>query len=971
MYTVRTRAIGLIVVFLIVVSFTLLLGTEQVATATSLPQQVGSGEMIAGQGSASPQRATANLSEEPPELTEEQLQRLEEALALSQQPGPTLQVDPATSDLVPQPDMPETMSGSAMSLFDISDTAAPQAPGDYVFFRNVDIRDTANLAGNVSSINEPSADARDDAIFMTGNFYAAFSTDRGQFWQFVDPATTFPANDGGFCCDQVVIYDQSRDLMFWLLQYWNDGTDNRQRLAVIHGSDLQAGMTGTNWYYYDFFPDSVGLPDSDRWFDYPKMALSDDFLYINTNVFEVTQNCGTPTNPKHCWTDSAAWRIPLDELNVGGTINYQFFTRSDTPSLMPVDGTTATMYWGTHNSLSEVRIYRWAENSGTVFWDDVGIALWSSGPQTCLTPDGFNPCNSSDGRMLAGWLANGNIGFMWNAGQDDNFPFPYVNAARFDESTRSLVDQPLIWNPEHAWLYPSVAVNGRGHIAGSVFVAGGDFYSQMNIFIDDDFSNPPPPGWENYYVRESTHGPSNDRWGDYVASRRHEQYPNTWISTGFTLQGGSGNNNARPQLVWHGRVRDQPPSTPDNDDFDSPKNLTLSGIGSQSTIQATTAVDDPLASCGSSTTRRQSHSVWYRFTPPSTSSYTFSTEGSNYDTVLALWIGSRGVLIQRGCNDDVESDFTSSLTQVLNDDTTYYIEVMSFGSGSGGQLSLDIVRNQPIQPANLQAPNVIGNQIDLTWDDNSEDESYFIIERSLNSATNLNAATDWLEIGTTTNNSYSDTAVECNTTYYYRIRAYRDIDGQFSDYSNTVSATTEICIVYIPLILNNFVTAPDLVIEEVIVTESDAVACIRNEGSVTSTKSFWVDLYVDPAPEPTGVNQVWADGRSQHGLVWGGTTTIAPDELLCLTIGDDYFWPSLSDFPASLPEGTPIYVQVDSANAGTSYGNVLETHEVNGSAYNNILGPVFSTSGNTLTASFNSFPKGKAIETNQPLPTRP
>jgi len=36
-------------------------------------------------------------------------------------------------------------------------------------------------------------------------------------------------------------------------------------------------------------------------------------------------------------------------------------------------------------------------------------------------------------------------------------------------------------------------------------------------------------------------------------------------------------------------------------------------------------------------------------------------------------------------------------------------------------------------------------------------------------------------------------------------------------------------------------------------------------------------------------------------------------------------------------------VQVDSANANTTYGAVLENHEMASWAYNNILGPVLST----------------------------
>ena len=42
--------------------------------------------------------------------------------------------------------------------------------------------------------------------------------------------------------------------------------------------------------------------------------------------------------------------------------------------------------------------------------------------------------------------------------------------------------------------------------------------------------------------------------------------------------------------------------------------------------------------------------------------------------------------------------------------------------------------------------------------------------------------------------------------------------------------------------------------------------------------------------------------------------------------------------------GTLIYAQVDSANASTAYGTVLETHESMGEAYNNILGRCFQPS---------------------------
>jgi hypothetical protein len=66
-------------------------------------------------------------------------------------------------------------------------------------------------------------------------------------------------------------------------------------------------------------------------------------------------------------------------------------------------------------------------------------------------------------------------------------------------------------------------------------------------------------------------------------------------------------------------------------------------------------------------------------------------------------------------------------------------------------------------------------------------------------------------------------------------------------------------------------------------------------------------------------------------------------EELTLTNGDVYYWPEYSNFSGTLSPRTPVYVQVDSANADTTYGAVLESHEIVGGTYNNISGPVYLT----------------------------
>ncbi len=177
--------------------------------------------------------------------------------------------------------------------------------------------------------------------------------------------------------------------------------------------------------------------------------------------------------------------------------------------------------------------------------------------------------------------------------------------------------------------------------------------------------------------------------------------------------------------------------------------------------------------------------------------------------------------------------------------------------------------------------------------------------------------------------------------------------------SNSVSlltATTVVSItsvsgsrIYLPLIMRNYAIAPDLVVEQIVATSNSIQVVIANRGGAAVEREvnneFWVDLYVNPSPAPTHVNQVWQDLCSQ-GLVWGVTVDalpLQPGDTLTLTVNDAYYRTDLSQLSWPLPVGTTIYAQVDSAHAQTSYGGVLENHEIVGGPYNNIAGPVLST----------------------------
>jgi|GEM_PF-4007529 len=90
----------------------------------------------------------------------------------------------------------------------------------------------------------------------------------------------------------------------------------------------------------------------------------------------------------------------------------------------------------------------------------------------------------------------------------------------------------------------------------------------------------------------------------------------------------------------------------------------------------------------------------------------------------------------------------------------------------------------PTTPSNLSA-SASGNQVSLSWTASTDNESVYRyrIERS------TSASSGFSEVATPSNNSYVNSGLNYNTTYYYRVRA-EDASNNYSAYSSTVSATT-------------------------------------------------------------------------------------------------------------------------------------------------------------------------------------
>jgi len=407
-------------------------------------------------------------------------------------------------------------------------------------FRNIGLTDV-DTGGQTSTVGEPSLAASRRECLYSGNWYATKSLDAGDTWSFVDPFNLLPSAAGGFCCDQVVLYEPSRDLFVWLLQYIRDANGtNVLRVAV-----KQAGTLGDDlWHWWDFSPGATDPSWASEWFDYPDLELSDNFLYLSSNAFQ----------GEH-WTRSVVFRFPLDQLaDETATLTYQQWSSRDNFSLRCLRGATSVMYFVSHNSTSQVRVFTWPEADDSPTFREVDVSTWNAGDYSAPGPDGTNWLQRCDPRITGAWVAGGKIGLAWSANSRGSRTFPYVRVVEIDEQTMQSVEDRDIWGPNNAYAYPTACPNDRGEIGITLFRGGNQLHPGHLVGFWDDSTS----GWKLQVTADGTNGPTDNKWGDYLTCRRHAPDGMTWIASGYTLQGGGARTNIEPRVVLFGRAGDQP-----------------------------------------------------------------------------------------------------------------------------------------------------------------------------------------------------------------------------------------------------------------------------------------------------------------------------------------------------------------------------------------------------------------------------
>jgi hypothetical protein len=375
--------------------------------------------------------------------------------------------------------------------------------------------------------NEPSVANNGQIIFYTANDFQAYSPNGGAGWGFSDPKQDFPA----YCCDQDVIYDPIHNVFILTLQ----GEENSAGENVIR---IQLSRDLFNWMTYDIKPTDISSVWRNQNFDYPQLAISNNFIYITADIYR--QN-----TPQDNYSQSIIMRLDTNSLLAGrlGTIQISYDNKG---TITPVQGAKDNMYFATISAAIPpqwLRIYLWPEIYQNAHQGDVQVPPFiygNAGQMNCPSPDGLDWCRNAYSKVTGGYVIGNTLGFMWNAQAGGSFPYPYVDVVVLNPDPTSpsrfkIVDNPIIYSTTSAVIEAYVSPNNLGDLGFVAFNGGPNLFPSVIAGITT-----PLGGIVNWYtLTTGTNGPQSQEWGDYIRVRADSGLGSIWIASGYTLQGGS------------------------------------------------------------------------------------------------------------------------------------------------------------------------------------------------------------------------------------------------------------------------------------------------------------------------------------------------------------------------------------------------------------------------------------------------
>ena len=539
----------------------------------------------------------------------------------------------------------------------------------------------------------------------------------------------------------------------WVNLVWTDNADNETGFKIERSSDgvnfTQVGTTGADDSTYG---DSTVSPDSPYHYRVRATNAAGDSDYSNTS--SVTTPAVPPMAPAALSASAASstWVNLVWTDNADNETGFTIERSLDGVSFAQIGATGANVATYSDSTVSpgsqyhyRVRATNAAGDSG--YSNTSSVTTPEDPPQA---PTSLSASATSSTSVDLEWTDNANneTGFKIER-STDGVSFALIGTTGANVATYS---DPTV-SPGSQYHYRVRATNTAGDSG---------YANTASVATPED-----PPLAPTFLTATAVGGTSIDlEWTDNANNETGFKIERSTDGLSFALIGTTGANVATysdptvsPGSQYHYRVRAT------NTSGDSDYSNTSSVITAQNPPLAPTSLS---ASAASGT---QVNLVW---TDNAMNETGFRIERSA-DGVSFAQIGATGA------NATSYADLTVAAGILYQ----YRIRAFNSGGDSGFSNTASIATPSitPVAPTGLTTTAMSATRVDLTWRDNSGNETGFKIERSTDGVS-------FTQIGTTRSNKmlYSDTKALAGITYAYRVRAYNSYGN--SAYTSIAWVTT-------------------------------------------------------------------------------------------------------------------------------------------------------------------------------------
>jgi len=332
-------------------------------------------------------------------------------------------------------------------------------------------------------------------------------------------------------CDPVVIYDSGSDRFIFFAQECSGASSNSNLLICFS----QTNDPNSGWWNYKI----TGNPyNNNTWFDYPKLAVSTNELYITGNSFD---NSGA-------FQESILFQIEKNNGYTGGNINWQCWNGIPNAfTLLPVSlgqqgnyGPGCYLISTASSGSSSINAYDLTDDMSA---SNEQLNQYSI-PTTAYSPagNGFQlgtttELDNGDCRALSGFYLDGIIHFVFHS--DYSGGYNGINYNRLD-IVNGTNTSAMFGLSGYEYSYPSVASFATTTTDKSVMIGfgrtGSSIYPEIRAVNCDNSMNWSPSTLVKAGLGYAAlMGVSPERWGDYTGMCRKHNNPDAtvWMSSAF------------------------------------------------------------------------------------------------------------------------------------------------------------------------------------------------------------------------------------------------------------------------------------------------------------------------------------------------------------------------------------------------------------------------------------------------------